>query len=196
VVAWDSVAQRAPGDITASTASVVYHFVNRGTQRLSIQVLPACHCVSAVPDKECYAPGERGTIEAVMNLGTVGGRQTRAIDVSFSDGSRQRLMMTAINVPTFALSSGDLVWSDDDDLARARTVRVTVQGDYRISSLAPAHTRWITVQVRPVEPGRVYDVVVTPKPGITQCELEYVVLKSDHPLRDRSEIAISVEIER
>ena len=105
---------------------MVFPFKVVGEKPITIkEVQLTCGCLSAAADKTTYAPGESGTITAVMTLGSFEGEVTKSIYVHSDDptGPRRQLQMK-ITIPKLMEISPDVTTWQVGDMPVPKTISV------------------------------------------------------------------------
>lgn len=168
-VLWEHQAIEVDCTIEQKTLMVSFPFRNTGTQVVDItQTKSTCGCITTGLDQVTYAPGESGSLDVVFAIGNRSGRQQKLIRVLVQpeDGSEpQQVRLTLVaRIPEWLrLSHRSASWRMDDPAPQAKTFRISVLRDQPIIVLsATATSNAFTTEVKTIEHGRLYDVIVTP----------------------------------
>jgi hypothetical protein len=160
-----------------------FHFTNVGQTFVKInEVKTSCGCTTATLDKNTYAPGEKGKITAVFDIGSRVGVQEKTIFVETTDPKEPKIVLQfKATIPQ--LLEMDMVflnWLTGEEL-KPKTVNIKTSGDYPIHHLDVTSTNPnMVIEVKHMEGTRDFQIVVTPKK--TNAELEAgIEIKPDYP---------------
>jgi hypothetical protein len=141
-------------------------FKNEGTAAVTIkEVQSSCGCLGASADKPVYQPGESGTISATIKLGSFEGEVIKSIYVLSDDPEApKRMLQMKITIPRLMEVSPEVTtWSVGEE-PKPKTLSIKVLRDQPIEVVAVSSTRDnFTVELKEIEKGRAYEVVMTPK---------------------------------
>lgn len=185
------------------TVAVSFAFKNTGDSAVVIQNVDSnCGCLSAVTDKQRYAPGEAGRVDAEFKIGSVVGTVTKYVWVVYDDEKEPA-------TGEKAAESGDS--GDEEGNRDPRRVTLSVQLDIpAIMEIEPNPVKWavggkpepkvmkltvthdkpihvkevrtsrenVSVEVKTIEKGKVYELVLTPK-SLDKVQLGMVIIETD-----------------
>ncbi|WP_081721738.1 DUF1573 domain-containing protein [Geminisphaera colitermitum] len=111
------------------TASAIFTFVNTGAKPVRItSVESSCGCTAGKPDREEYAPGERGELRAEFNAGSRRGVQSNWIDVRTDAGGEPvRLEFVVVIPDPLTATPRMLTWAAATEIARDTTIPKTTR---------------------------------------------------------------------
>ena len=169
-----------PGD---EMVEAVFRFRNAGTFPVKItQVLTSCGCTTARPEKELYAPGEKGEITAVFKIGSRVGRQNKTIAVHTDPPPEKPIFLGMVTeiAESVEMDRRIVFWSrGEQPVAREIHLKVLQSDPIRIVR-AESSDPGLRATLREIAPGREYLVQV--KPADTSAPLRgEVVLFADSP---------------
>lgn len=143
-----------------------FAFKNAGPEPVTVtEVQTSCGCLGASADKMIYQPGESGTISATIKLGSFEGEILKSIWVLSDDPQApKRQLQMKITIPRLMeISPEVMTWSVGEE-AKPKTLTIKVLRDEPIEVTAVSSTRDnFTAELREVEKGRTYEVILTPK---------------------------------
>ena len=160
---------------SASDTKVVaeFPFTNIGQKSIKIKDLQtSCGCTTATMAKEIYAPGEKGKITAIFDIGGRTGVQDKHIYVTTDDRKEPQLVLGfKATIPKILDVDPIFVnWATGDAL-KPRTVNVKVLGDFPVKRLAVTSTSPdMAFEVKHAEGSRLFQIILTPhatKDGIS-----------------------------
>jgi hypothetical protein len=176
----------APADVQSVTAE--FAFTNRTNKTVDVvKYDAACSCmnVQISNGKLRYAPGESGVIKATFDMGNFSGTVDKVIAVWLDKDPQDKpsvALTVRVHIPVLvAINPKTLSWNIGEK-ATPQTIRVTMNHSKPIhlksvTSSSPAFTH----EMRALEEGKSYEVVVTPTemgtPGLavlrldTDCEI-------------------------
>src|SRR5882724_2479400 len=98
---WDTVEQIQNAKPEDKKAVAKFHFVNAGQSTIKIaSVRTSCGCTTAALEKDQFAPGEAGDIEARFEFGSRSGHQEKTIAVTTSDQpNRPTYLRLVVDIP-------------------------------------------------------------------------------------------------
>jgi hypothetical protein len=160
-----------------------FHFTNIGTKPIKIkEVKTSCGCTTATLDKDVYAPGEKGKITAIFDIGGRTGVQEKTIYVATNDSKEPELVLQfKATIPKLLdIDNIFLNWQRGEALT-PKIVNIKVSGDYPIHHLDVTSTKpEMVAVVKHVEGTRDFQIIVTPKK--TDAELDAgLEIKPDYP---------------
>jgi hypothetical protein len=159
-----------------------FHFTNAGNKPVTIKNLAtSCGCTTATMEKNhVYAPGGKGTITAVYDIGGRNGLQKASVYVYTSDGAEPdaTLQLTIAIPKLLEIDTVFLNWQPGEAL-KPKTVNIKVLGDYPVHSLAVSRPDWsVKAQIKPLG-NRNYQLVITPK--FSDPDFVIIDIKPDYP---------------
>jgi len=153
----------APSQETHSSS---FAFKNAGQKAVTIsEIQTTCGCLGASADKTTYQPGESGVVSATIKLGTFEGEVIKSIYVLSDDAENpKRMLQMKIAIPRLMEISPEVTtWSVGDE-PKPKKLTIKVLRDDPIVVTAVSSTREnFTAELRELEPGRSYEVIITPK---------------------------------
>ena len=157
------------------------------------KITSTCSCLTAeVPTRE-YQAGESGTATLTFHVDDRQGIYDRYVLVHTTTGKEYRLEFRAKLPPAYTLSHPLVTWNAGE-AGTSKRVRLEVHGGHRLTSVeAKTGRSGVTVEVEPVEAGRLYDLVVTRDP-LAKRSVVRVVITTDHPLPARRSLALLVSL--
>src|ERR1700677_1861071 len=160
-----------------------FPFTNIGKKTVKIkEVKTSCGCTTATLDKDTYAPGEKGKITAIFDIGGRMGVQEKTIYVSTTDPKEPELVLNfkATIQELLELDNVWLNWLAGEEL-KPKIVNIKVSADYPIHHLDVTSTNPnMVAEIKHVEGTRDYQLIVTPKN--TGAELHAgLEIKPDYP---------------
>lgn len=155
----------SPGD---DHVEIRFPFVNAGRYPVTVQKLnSSCGCTTASLARASYAPGERGEVVAIFEIGKRTGLNEKNVKVTTDDASEPETVLTfrVFIWKTVSMSASVLFWNPGDEKIAEKsgqTVRIKVVRDkplnlVRAECSSPA---W-QVKLKTVKPGWEYDMDVT-----------------------------------
>jgi hypothetical protein len=148
--------------------SFLFHFTNEGELNVDIEdVNLSCACLSAKTDKPSYAPGEKGTLEAVFTIGSFTGLQRKTLTlVSREKGGEENErtgLMAILNIPDVITITPELLqWSVGEE-AKEKSYKL------KVTHSEPVHIKEVSCsregfefRVVEKEKGRLYEVYLKP----------------------------------
>ena len=160
--------QAAP-DATSVTAN--FEFTNKSGKPVSIAKSdPGCSCVSVkvTNGKLRYEPGESGVIEAVFDMTNFSGSVDKMILLWLDNDPSDKpstILKIKVNIPVLiAMEPSKTVKWDLNGKGDPQTIRVRMAEGQTIhaTSVSSSSTNF-DCQLKTVEDGKLYEVVVTPK---------------------------------
>lgn len=143
----------------------VYKFTNKGKEDVRVlRVETSCGCLKAAADKEIYAPGESGVINAVFQLSKFTGQQEKAITVisNEKENPRQKLRV-AVDIPKVVEITPQLLEWKVGEEAKTKSFRIKVPhtDPVKILSVKPSRDTF-AYEMKVIEEGRDYEIFLTP----------------------------------
>ena len=160
-----------------------FHFTNAGTKPVKIEdVTTSCGCTTASLDKKhLYAPGEKGTITAVFDIGGRNDAQKETVDVKSNDPAEPDVALQfTVTIPKLLdIDSVFINWPRGEEL-KPKTVNIKAMGDYPVHRLTVSSSSPdVTAEIKHEEGSRDYQLIVTPKKAGAQFVI--VEIKPDYP---------------
>jgi hypothetical protein len=143
---------------------VRFPFVNAGSYPVTVQKLKSsCGCTTASLSKASYAPGERGEVVALFEIGNRNGFNEKNVAVTTDDPSQPStiLKFRVFIWKTVSMNPSVLFWKPDDGMT-TQTIRIKVVREQplnlvRVECSSPA---WLA-KLQTIKPGWEYEVNVT-----------------------------------
>lgn len=154
--------------VTDTKVVAEFPFINIGTRAVKIdEVKTSCGCTTATLDKQVYAPGEKGKITAVFDIGSRTGIQQKHVYVSSNDPKEPQVMLTfTATIPKLLdVDPIFLNWVRGEEL-KPKTVTIKVMGNYPVEHLKITSTDpRMTTEVKHEAGSRLFQVICTPRPA-------------------------------
>lgn len=177
----------APPDVKTVTAE--FEFTNRSDKPVRVAKYdPGCSCIAVrIKDgKLRYAPGEAGLIRAEFDMGNFSGMVDKKVALWLDDDPDDKpsvSLTVRVHIPVLvSLEPKTLKW-DLNGEGKPQTIRITMHYDkpIRVTSVT-ASTEAFKHELKTIEEGKAYDLVVTPTeihtPGLgifrieTDCQIK------------------------
>jgi len=149
----------------AARLQAKFPFTNTSDKKITIlSTETECGCTTAALDKKEFAPGESGVITATFEIGSREGAQVKQIRVRASDQSDPHILTFKTNIPVFARIQPTFVyWANGEPPAAKKMILEVIDADSPIEKLtASSNNPAIRPEVREVEKGRKFEIIVTP----------------------------------
>ncbi len=162
---FESTVVDVQAEFGSEQVTALFRFTNGNTPGTVRTIETSCGCLYASANKKTYAPGESGEVKAVFNIKGMSGSVERS--VSFVSGDRGEppvRLAVRVHIPLLIeIEPKMLTWAIGER-ATPKRARITMKGDepIQIKSLSSSR-RNVTATLHPVEPGRVYEIEVTPE---------------------------------
>lgn len=152
--------------MTDESIDTAFEFRNAGAIPISIrEVKPSCGCTTTALTKKTYAPGESGKIDVTFKIGERMGFQQKQIMVSTDSPDEPLTQLTLrVDLPELIrIEPKALAWPVNSEPV-VRTIRITTGTDQpvRVLGVRSSDSR-LFAELRQVDPGKIYEVVVTTK---------------------------------
>jgi hypothetical protein len=165
--------------------SFVFH--NTGDAPVTItQVRSSCHCTVATPDRERYAPGERGVIDVEFEHVKRPGEQSKRIYVFTDDAPAPMTVLTVrVAMPKLLeISPGYVSWRKGE-AATKKTIRFQVLAEQMIAlKEVRASSDVFEWKLETIRVGREYAIHVTPRATKTLTKTTFTLV-TDHSIDGR-----------
>jgi Protein of unknown function (DUF1573) len=151
---------------SSETHSSQFAFKNAGSKPVTIsEIQTTCGCLGASSDKLVYQPGESGVVSATIKLGTFEGEVVKSIYVLSDDPeSPKRMLQMKITIPKLMEITPEVTTWAVGETPTPKKMTIKVLRDEPIDVTAVTSTREnMTAELRELEKGRSYEVVLTPK---------------------------------
>lgn len=180
---WESRSLEFHPSLSDTKVVAEFHFTNTGARPVKIEdVTTSCGCTTASLDKKrIYAPGEKGTITAVFDIGGRNDTQKEHIDVKSNDPAEPEVTLQfSVTIPKLLdIDSVFLNWGRGEEL-KAKTVNIKAMGDYPVHKLTVSSSDPnVTAEIKHEEGSRDFQLIITPKKGGGQFVI--VEIKPDYP---------------
>lgn len=146
----------------------LFSFTNVGKQSVDIEdVNLSCACLSAKTDKLTYAPGEKGTLEAIFTIGSFTGIQRKTLTLvsrAKGDAENERIgLMAVLNIPDVMTITPELLqWSVGEEAKeKFYVLKVTHSNPVHIKEVSCSREGF-EFRVVEKEKGRLYEVYLKP----------------------------------
>lgn len=157
----------------AETAAVEFNFTNKSGKPVTIAKADAgCSCMKVLfsGGKLTYGPGETGVLRAVFNIGNASGTVEKTIalwlDTAPTNPPSQSINVR-IQIPTpITLEPKTLKWeSGGKPESQTVHIRMAEEKPIHVTAIKPS-TEQFSCELKVVEEGRSYDLIVTPQDAI------------------------------
>ncbi len=138
---------------------------DRAVKITDIRTYCSCLSVGTKDGKREYQPGEKGSVEAVFELGAFEGEVEKSLGVTTDEGGGGEIeLKVAVTIPVlYEVEPANVVWVVGDEPV-AKTIRLRVKGDEPIRVVNAVSSRdGMVVEAKEVEAGREYVLTLTPK---------------------------------
>jgi Protein of unknown function (DUF1573) len=160
----------APADASSLTAD--YKFTNKGDKPVTIiETDPPCGClkVQISGGKLKYAPGESGTVRAILDMGNSSGTIDKVIPILVDNDSRDKpsiQLKLRVTIPVLVgLETRTVKW-EAGGKAEPKTIQIRMGEGKPIHVLrVQPNSASFACELKTLESGRKYDLVVTPANG-------------------------------
>jgi len=142
-----------------------FHFINAGKRPVKIKgVRTSCGCTTATREKEVYAPGEKGKITAVLEIGGRTGIQEKQVYVDTDEpGGGEWVLAFKATIPeVLKLEQIFVNWAKGEEL-KSKTVNVKVMNDFPVHHLEITSDPNMVTEVKHAEGSRDFQIILTPK---------------------------------
>lgn len=151
---------------TQETHESKFRFKVEGDKPITItEVQTTCGCLSASADKKTYAPGESGTVSAVITLGSFEGEITKSVYVHSDDpAAGKRQLQMKITIPKLMEITPDVTtWQvGDEPVAKIVSIKVLHEKPIEITGVTSTREKF-TTEVKEIIKGREYQIKITPE---------------------------------
>ncbi len=170
--------------VDATTATTDFEFTNTGDKAVTITKSdPNCSClaVEISGGKLKYQPGESGVIRTTFDVGNASGTVDKGVAVWLDDDPADKpsvFLQVNIHVPVLVtLEPKTLSWSLGGTL-EPKTIQIRIAEGNSINVVDVKSKDTFTCELKTLEKGRSYDLVVTPK-SIDSPELGIIRIETD-----------------
>jgi len=160
--------------VAPDAEKVVAEFPFKNESKETVEILnysASCSCITASikpADKLKYAPGEGGVIRAEFELSALAGTIDKAVQLRLNGDKEDEPsvnLISRITIPELvSVEPKTLTWFSGEE-AKPKTVTVTMHYDkpIHVLSLSSADDNRFTQELKTVEDGKKYEILVTPK---------------------------------
>lgn len=164
----------APPDIKTVTAD--FEFTNRSDKPVNVaKYEPTCSCISVQirEGKLRYAPGESGLIRAEFDMGNFTGTVDKVVAVWLDNDpvDKPSVSLTVrVHIPVLVVLEPKTLKWDLNGNGEPKTIRITMKYEkpIRVTSVT-ASSEVFKHELKTVEEGKSYDLIVTPTDIKTPC---------------------------
>lgn len=138
---------------------------DRAVKITDIRTYCSCLSVGTKDGRKEFGPGERGSIEAVFELGAFEGEVEKSLGVTTDlGGGAETELKLAVTIPVlYEVEPANVAWVVGDEPV-GKTIRLRMRGDQPIRVVNAVSSREnMLVEAKEVEPGREYLLTLTPK---------------------------------
>ncbi len=172
----------------AATASVDYHFTNKGETTVRIKhVDPDCNCLGVVvrDGKMSYKPGESGAVRATFKVGNQIGTVDQAVAIWLEGDAEDKPsvhLSVRIHIPELvSLDAKTLKWTVGGEV-KPQSIRVTMQHTEAIRVTRVSSTsKDFNLELIPHQEGKLYEVRVSPR-STAQAGMAAIRIETDCPV--------------
>lgn len=166
---FDSMSKEVHAPVDAATVTADFKFTNKGSKPVTITKSdPGCSCLSVQISggKLKYAPGESGVVRATFDMGNFSGEVDKVIalwlDKDPPDKPSTKLTVR-VHIPVLiSLEPKTLAWVIGGK-ADSKTIKIRMADGEKIKVTGvTSSSPTFKYEVKTVEEGREYDLVVTP----------------------------------
>jgi hypothetical protein len=139
-----------------------------------------CKCLKAYAAKAEYQPGEEGTLEAIMEMGTLEGQVTKMLTVVTDDPANPRTeLTTVVNVPQIYKIEPNVVKWDIGGPADPKVIHIKINHTDPILITKLSCTRpTVDLDIKVIKPGVEYQITIKPQ-STAQPELGLITVETD-----------------
>jgi hypothetical protein len=137
----------------------------RAVKVTDIRTYCSCLSVGTKDGKKEYRPGERGSIEAVFELGAFEGEVEKSLGVTTDlGGEAETELKVAVTIPVlYEAEPANVAWVVGDEPV-GKTIRLRMRGEQPIRVVNAVSSRdGMLVEAKEIEPGREYLLTLTPR---------------------------------
>lgn len=187
---FDALLKEAHLAADESEVTTEFHFTNPTGKVVTIRSYEAaCSCMKAQVDggKLVYQPGEKGVLRTVFDMGRFSGVVDKQVLLYLDDDPEDEpsiTLTTRVHIPVLVQAEPKTVKWEVGGKVEPRVVKVTMNHSEPIRILRVSGTfDGIAHEVRTVEEGKLYELVLTPKDtgqpalGIFRIETDCVIEK-------------------
>ncbi len=162
---FESVNVGVTADPKQHELKIDFPFACEGEAVTVSSVEASCGCISGAVDKKHLEPGEKGVVTATFKLGNFEGEIIKSIFLRSDDLENSNRQLTVrITIPKLISITPEVTSWGMGDAPTPKVVTVKVLDQKPIEVLSAVSGREnVTAEVREVEKGRHYEVVLTPK---------------------------------
>lgn len=171
------------------TITVDFPFENKSDSSVTIKSSEAsCSClaVQVKGGKMRYAPGESGVIRGILDMGNFSGEAVKALQVSLEGdpvGKPSISLIARVHIPELVKIEPKTLRWDLGSEATAKVLTITIDHDEPIHvRKAACSNKQFEVEVREVESGKAYELVVTPT-SVEEQALGVITIDTDCPIK-------------
>lgn len=183
-LAFDEMNKEQDAAVDATTVTTDFAFTNKSDKPVTITKSdPTCSClkVEISGGKLKYAPGESGVIRTTFDVGNTTGSVEKGIAVWLDDdppANPSVFLKVNIHVPVLVnLEPKTLSWAIGDKL-EPKTIQIRIAEGSSIQVVDVKSKDTFTCELKTLEKGRSYDLVVTPK-SMDSPDLSIIRIETD-----------------
>lgn len=166
----EKMMELSPG-LEQSTVSADFKFTNETDKPVTIAKYDGgCSCLSVqiAGGKRVYAPGESGVLRANFDMGTFAGTVDKNIAVWLDGDSANEPsehLTVRVKIPVLIELEPKTVKWEIGESATPKSIQIKMNGDkpIHISSVSASTSQTFDHEVKTIEDGKHYELVVTPK---------------------------------
>ena len=181
---WEAVRAEPEVAVGDTRAEAVFKFINTGDTPIKVlKTRSGCGCTTTQLEGDTFEPGASGQLKATFTFGGRVGRQAKQVVVRTDAPDNPVTTLTmSVDIPELVRIKPKLVyWKRDTPRKPQRITVKVVHDEPLIIAKAKVKHGPVTARVHEVEPGKLYEVEITPtgEEGRAVVELQTDVPKDD-----------------
>ena len=165
-----TIAKTLPVGVEA--VEVTFGFTNMGPKPVRIvQIQPSCGCTTATMEKQTFAPGEKGSLTAILDAKGFTGTQEKTIQVISDDDPKPTTLILRVTIPELVKVYPRLLWWSvgEETKAKEATVTLHADADIKIASVTSDNPA-VEISLEPGKEPKHYRLIA--KPNSTSAPLQ------------------------
>jgi hypothetical protein len=180
---WETTKQTFNSKPHDEFVTAKYKFTNTGKTPIKIEnIRTSCGCTTAELAKKEYGPGESGEIETRFTFSGRTGQQHKEITVQTSDNPKDPTILD-LNVfiqEVVKVEPQAVIWRVGDQ-PTPKLIHIDVAKDATVKVLSvTSNSAGLKVKLREIEPGKKYEVEVTPDTAAHEQQAT-IQINTDYP---------------
>ena len=156
---------------------VEFKFCNIGKEPIDLLSMhPSCGCISVLPEKMRYLPGESGILKVVVDLGNRTGSQKKSIKIITSDNPAQhQILYLKIDIPeAYLFSTKRLTWESGQKKPTQTVTFTNVSSEaISIGKVTSSNDR-LGIKIKTLRKGFEYRLELTPEDGLENTRIQTI----------------------